>query len=238
MQAELVAAIAPAGLSFEMIGPGDEPMVARLRAQGAPAAVLGAALRWTERGWPDFAMYGPIFEAAPRAEVTGGAVDMAGMQVAMRDGAAAAGATVLGAAARRYRLADPYDTATQEAAVAEQVRAHCDAIPAEVGARMVEAQRLRDAAFADAVLRARALAGDGRVVLITGTGHARIDRGVPYYLESAAPGLSVVALAFVEAGEAADWRAYAPAPVPFDYLVFTDGHPREDPCIAFRRSRQ
>lgn len=237
LQAELVAAIAPRALSFEMLGPDDERMVARLRAQGAPVAVLGAALRWTERGWPDFTMYGPIFEAAPRAEVTGGAVDMQGMQVAMRDGAGAAGALVLGAAARRYRLDEPYDPATQAAATAEQVRAHCDAIPAEVGARMVEAQRLRDAAFADAVLRARALADDGRVVLIAGAGHARIDRGVPYYLENAAPGLSVVALAFVEVGEAQDWPAYAPAPVPFDYLVFTEGHPREDPCIAFRRSR-
>lgn len=238
LQAELVAAIAPAALSFEMLGPEDERVVARLRAQGAPVAVLGAALRWADRGWPDFAMYGPIFEAAPRAEVTGGAVDMQGMQVAMRDGAGAAGATVLGAAARRYRLEEPYDAATQEAATAEQVRAHCDAIPAEVGARMVEAQRLRDAAFADAVLRARALADDGRVVLIAGAGHARFDRGVPYYLEHAAPGLSVVALAFVEAGEGDDWRAQAPAPVPFDYLVFTEGHPREDPCLAFRRARE
>ena len=239
-QADIVTALAPAGLSFEMVAPEDESMLARLRRERAPAAVLGAALRWEERGWPDFAMYAPIFEAAGRAEVTGGAVDPRILALAMEEGAAVAGRSALGASVVRYGLEADLDEAMLAEAVAEQVRAHCDAIPEALAERMVEAQRVRDAAFADAVLRARALGDDGQVVLIAGKGHGRIDRGVPALVERAAPNLQVVTIAFAEVREGAeDWQAYAgggPSPL-YDYLWFTEAAEREAPCIAFRRSR-
>jgi hypothetical protein len=154
----------------------------------------------------------------------------------MRQGAAAAARTVIGAAGARYGLDAPLAPAELAAATAEQVAAHCGAIPEPVAAMMVEAQRLRDAAFADAALRARAL-GDGAVAVIAGAGHARADRGVPAALRVAEPGLRVASLALVEvtAGEA-DWRAYAAegdGPPLFDYLWFTAPHPRPDPCAAF-----
>ena len=238
LQAELVAMIGPAGLAFEMLTPADEPVVARLRRQGAPAAVLGAALDWEARGWPDFRLYAPIFAAAPDAEITGGAVPMEALRAAMDKGAALAGPAAMGVSARRYRLDIAYGPDVEAEAAADQVRAHCGAIPEAVGRRMMEAQRLRDAAFADAVLRARALGDDGPVVLITGAGHGRIDRGVPMFLETASPGLAVVSVAFVEvqAGQD-DWQAYAGPRPRYDYLWFTPAHPREDPCIAFRQSR-
>lgn len=234
LQAELVASLAPAALSFEMLGPADEGPLARLRRDGADAAVMGAVLRWAERGWPDFALYAPILAAAPGAPVTGGAVAPEALRQAMTAGADAAARPVLGAMAGAYGLAARFDAATQAEAVAEQIRAHCNAVPESVAAGMVEAQRLRDAAFADAVLRARAEGGEGLVVLIAGAGHARTDRGVPAYLEAAAPGLSVVALAFVERGDGVQ----AAAGMPFDYVWFTDPAPREDPCVAFLRSRR
>jgi uncharacterized iron-regulated protein len=234
LQAELVTRLAPAALSFEMLGPGDEGPLARLRRDGADAAAIGAALRWAERGWPDFALYAPILAAAPAVPVTGGAVAPEALREAMATGAEAAARPVLGAMAGAYGLGARFDAATQAEAVAEQIRAHCNAVPESVAAGMVEAQRLRDAAFADAVLRARAEGGGGLVVLIAGAGHARTDRGVPAHLEAAAPGLSVVALAFVErAGD-----AQATAGLPFDYVWLTDPAPREDPCAAFLRSRR
>jgi uncharacterized iron-regulated protein len=101
---------------------------------------------------------------------------------------------------------------------------------------MVEAQRLRDAAFAAAVLRARAMGGDGRVTMIAGSGHARRDRGVPASLAQAAPDLSVASLAMVELREAEDWSAYA-AGYDVDYLWLTAAAEREDPCEAFLRNR-
>ncbi|MFN3614045.1 MAG: ChaN family lipoprotein, partial [Rubrimonas sp.] len=157
------------------------------------------------------------------------------------DGGAEAGARqALGAAAARYGLSEPLPPDQIAAATAEQIAGHCDAIPEATAARMVEAQRLRDAAFADAALRARAYASDGRVVLIAGSGHARRDRAVPAKLRAADPGLDVATLALVEVAAAEDWRAYlgpdADAP-PFDYLWFTARPAREDPCEAFLRGR-
>lgn len=242
-QAWLVAETAPAGLAFEMIPRAMEDMLARLRAEGAPLAVIGAALEWEARGWPDWGLYAPILDAAPDAAITGGELGRAASGHAMQQGAAAAARRDIGAAARLYRLDRPFDAETQAAAVAQQVAAHCDAIPEHVAERMVEAQRLRDAAFADAALRARALGDDGPVALIAGSGHARLDRGAPLFLNTARPDLVVVSLAMVEARDGAeDWRAYAqgpdaPAPV-FDYLWFTAPAAREDPCEAFLRSRR
>jgi uncharacterized iron-regulated protein len=235
-QAWLVSAIRPKGLAFEMIPRSAEGAVARLRREGADTAALAAALDWEARGWPDFALYAPILAAAPAAEVTGGAIDRAGARTAIDAGAAAAARGLIGAAAARYGLDRPLDPADAAEAAQEQVDAHCGAIPEDLAARMVEAQRLRDAAFADALLRARTLGG-GAAVLIAGAGHAREDRGTPAALAAAEPGLAVATLALVEVAEGAeDWRAYGAdadgAPV-FDYLWFTAPHPREDPCLAF-----
>jgi len=237
-QAWLVAKTAPGGLAFEMIPTRLEGAAARLRADGADADALGTALEWESRGWPDWAMYAPIMAAAPQAVVTGGAVERPALAVAMRDGALAGGRAAIGAAAPLYGLETPLPPDAQAAATAEQIAAHCDAIPEAMAAGMVDAQRLRDAAFADAALRARAMAGDAPVALIAGKGHARRDRGAPQALAAAAPGLTVAALALVELGAATDWRAYAGDPPVYDYLWFTAAAEREDPCAAFLESRQ
>lgn len=237
-QAWLVARTAPGGLAFEMIPPRLEGAASRLRADGADADALGAALEWEDRGWPDWAMYAPILAAAPDAVVTGGAVERPALMVAMRDGALAGGRAAIGAAAALYGLETPLSPEARAEATAEQVAAHCDAIPEDMAATMVDAQRLRDAAFADAALRARAMAGDAPVTLIAGAGHARRDRGVPPALAAAAPDLTVAAVALVELDAATDWRAYAGDPPVYDYLWFTAAAEREDPCVAFLESRQ
>jgi uncharacterized iron-regulated protein len=71
--------------------------------------------------------------------------------------------------------------------------------------------------------------GAGPVILITGSGHARVDRAVPFYLREASPDLNVISVAFVEVGNG-EYTADAP----FDYLWFTEPFDRGDPCAAFR----
>ncbi len=247
-QAWLVSQIAPSGLAFEMIPQSSESALATLRAQGADRAEMERALQWRARGWPDFAMYAPILDAAPRAAVTGGAVDRDAAGVAMREGAERAARRAIGAAGARYGLDAQLSAAQLEQATREQVAAHCDAIPESVAQRMVEAQRLRDAAFADAVLRARALGAveadpdrPPRVALIAGSGHARKDRGAPAALRVARPDLSTLSLAMVEVvEETQDWRAYVEGPegAPlYDFVWFTARAERDDPCAAFRAQR-
>jgi uncharacterized iron-regulated protein len=71
-QARIVYDLQPHALVFEMFGPD--------KARGLTpdirdnAIALEAALDWQDSGWPDFAMYYPIFSSAPDAAIFGGAL--------------------------------------------------------------------------------------------------------------------------------------------------------------------
>jgi uncharacterized iron-regulated protein len=98
---------------------------------------------------------------------------------------------------------------------------------------MALAQHGRDAQMARVLVGA----GPEGAVLIAGSGHARLDRGVPYYLALEAPGAPVLSIAFVEVasgktdpGSYADARAGA-----YHYLWFTPRVTDEDPCAAFQK---
>jgi len=218
-QAEAVAALAPSALVFEMLTPAQAGRVTPdLRAD---AAALGAALEWEASGWPDFAMYHPIFVAAPEAAIYGAAFDREEVSRAAREGAAAA----FGAGASRFgldRALAPDDLADR---VAEQAEAHCDALPEDLLPGMVEAQRLRDAGLARAALEALEETG-GPVAVITGNGHARTDRGMPWHLAAAAPEVTVLSVGQFEAPPGGT--------VPYDLWLVTAPAEREDPCAVFR----
>ena len=101
---------------------------------------------------------------------------------------------------------------------------HCRALPQSQHAPMALAQRARDAAFAQAMLRAPA---GTRVVLIAGNGHVRSDIGVPHYLRAAGVERArIAAIGFIEPGDDA---------VAYDISRVTPAAPRDDPCKAFRR---
>ncbi|MGY6634877.1 MAG: ChaN family lipoprotein [Alkalilacustris sp.] len=221
-QAEAVAALRPAALVFEMLlADQAEAVTADLRGD---AEALGAALGWEARGWPDFAMYHPIFTAAPEAVVVGGDVPREDVRLALSDGAAAVFARLFEDDPARFGLDAPLPADEQAEREALQGSAHCDALPEAVLPGMVEAQRLRDAALARAAIRAMEDTG-GPVVVIAGTGHARRDWGVPAALAVAAPDLTVISVGQLE-GPA------QPEP-PFDLVRRTPPAEREDPCAAF-----
>lgn len=221
-QAKLVAALAPAGLAFEMVPRAKEDAANAARAEGADP---GAALDWAGSGWPDWAMYRPIFEAAPEARIAGGGAPRETLRSAAKVGAAGA----FGAEAARFGLDAPLAPATAEAMLEEQAEAHCGALPDAMLPGMVEVQRLRDADFAAAALRL-VEAGHSPAALITGNGHARTDRGAPAYLRRAAPGLSVLSVGMIEATEEAEAG-------PFDFTIWTAPHERGDPCAALLERR-
>ena len=110
------------------------------------------------------------------------------------------------------------------------VDGHCGIRPSEgMLAGMVEAQRARDARLATSMEEA----GRSGAVLITGNGHARRDRGAPYYLSSASRE-SLLVIAFVEvAPDRFDPQAYFSAGA-FDLIWFTPRAERGDPCAALR----
>ncbi|MEP2641305.1 ChaN family lipoprotein [Roseobacter sp.] len=218
-QAEWVAALAPKALVFEMLTT-DQAARATDDARQTQGT-LQAALGWDAAGWPDFAMYYPIFTAAPEAAIYGAGVPRDDIRGVMEHDVTA----IFGAAdAARFGLDAPLPLAQQTARQALQAQAHCDALPQMLLPMMVSVQRLRDASLARAALAAFAETG-GPVVVITGNGHARTDWGAPVYLRHADPALDVIAIGQGEAGQ-------DPAGA-FDGTVDGAAVDRGDPCDAF-----
>lgn len=186
----------------------------------ADEAGLRETLGWDDKGWPDFAWYYPIFAAVEDPAIYGGDLGRETIRRAVREGAA----EVLGPSAEMFDLDAPLPEEQQARREREQAAAHCNALPENLLPGMVEAQRLRDAAMARAVIAAHAETG-GPVVVITGNGHARNDWGVPQALAQAAPQLDVISVA--------QFEEEAPPDPPYDYWLVTDPAPRPDPCEAF-----
>lgn len=98
---------------------------------------------------------------------------------------------------------------------------HCGFLPDAALPAMARAQIARDVVMADILIRHQARG----VVLLTGNGHARVDLGVPYWL-NADGGKVAIGIGLLEAdarGPPADAGA-------FDFYVETPAQPRADPC--------
>jgi uncharacterized iron-regulated protein len=238
LQAWLLRALIAAGrrpaVGFEMFTVDDAPAIARqLAAHPTDAVGLAEAVNWQRSGWPDWAMYEPIVEAALQAKLPVVATNLspATTRSLSQSGAAALDAAFMD----RYGLDRPPAPDTQ-AAMAEEIRAsHCGYASERQANAMLLVQRARDAQMAESL--AAAGQQDG-AVLIAGAGHVRRDYGIPTYLASRAPGASVVSVAFLEVSQdkleptayAARFRWHT---FPFYYVWFTPRVDDVDPCAAF-----
>ncbi|MEM6940053.1 MAG: ChaN family lipoprotein [Pseudomonadota bacterium] len=220
-QAALIEKLQPRAVVFEMLSPRQALQVSSYTADDLTD--LGTEIGWEEAGWPDFAIYQPIFEALGAVRAVGAAAPRAQVRAAFQQGAAA----VFEGDAAQFGL----DTALPEPELSArkqmQFEAHCEAMPLEMMGGMVEAQRLRDAHFAARTLIALAAHG-GPVAVITGNGHARRDWGMPVKLAAAAPDARVLSIGFVEAPAPADDPRY-------DITIVTAAAERGDPCDAFKQ---
>lgn len=230
-------AVGVGGLAFEMIPEHREAdAAAHLESvEGeARAAGLGAAIGWEESGWPDWALYAPIVAAAPNAIVTGGGIERNALRAFAKDPSG-------WPRAEDYGVTSPLGAQEQAVRQAEQIAAHCDALPSEFAPVMVTAQRIWDASFAAAALRAKA--ETGATVAILGNGHARRDRGAPLALSHVAPEATVGAVGMVEVAE--DPQSLTQAAMVeaatgsgrFDFVLFTPVVERDDPCAAFDKPK-
>jgi uncharacterized iron-regulated protein len=143
----------------------------------------------------------------------------------MREGGAAAAPAPLGDYMRRAPLEGPGLAALD----ATLLGSHCGQLPPQMVPTLRLSQEARDAAMADALLRA---GKDGPAWLLAGDGHVRRDYGVPRFLERLAPGKRVLSVGFVERepdGSPPDAAARAP----YDVVWLTDRAEREDPCKDF-----
>lgn len=238
IQTVLVRALLAAGrrpaVAFEMFTADDAGPIARhLAAAPRDAAGLAAAVAWERSGWPDWAYYEPIAQAALDAGLPIVAANLAPATVrALARGNRSALPPGLAA---RHALDQPLPDGGEAALASELYDAHCGHIPVARMDGMVLAQRARDATLADGMLQA---ALDG-AVLIAGAAHVRTDRGVPAYLRARTPGASIAAVAALEVREGwtrpRDYAAAYGGRLPFDWVWFTPRMGDGDPCARFRR---
>lgn len=233
LQAWLISVFAGAPQSvtvgFEQINSDQAaPLAQYLLEFPGSAADLGAAIAWSESGWPQWSIYEPVFQQA---------LDRGWRPVPLMfasDKSMAIVETGFGAVLDVNALdALQPGTALSPAQIAETEalmrRSHCDKLPEEYLPKMVTIQTARDAHMAW-----KQVESGPRGILIVGDGHARKDLGIPLFLRRLKPGatIKVVSMAEVvpELTAPADYeqalQSYS------DYVLFTQRQEREDPCAT------
>lgn len=220
-QAALIIELAPTAVAFEMLSPGQATIANNTAARGRE---LRDDLEWDSSGWPEWDLYQPVFEAVGDVPIYGMALGETELSRGVSEGAAA----IFGTDAEKFGLTAALPEAEQAAREAHQHVVHCNMLPESMLPGMVEAQRLRDAAFARTALQALRENG-GPVVVVTGSGHARTDWGMPAALRAAAPAVRVASL-----GQLEEEPEQSP---PFDSWMVTEPAQRKDPCETFTTIR-
>jgi uncharacterized iron-regulated protein len=237
LQARLVRAVTASGrrpaLAFEMLDTSQQGAVdAALAGPDRSADAVARAVGWARSGWPPFAIYRPVFAAGVEANLPIVAANLP--RKVVRD-VVESGRSALPEPLRESLARDePLPPALVESLRNEMSASHCGKLPPEMFDPLVLAQRARDAEMAARLLATDT--GQGSI-LVAGAGHVRADRGVPAYLAREAPRRGALAVAFLEVSpDKCSPDAYAEdlstERLPFDYVVFTPGAEREDPCKA------
>lgn len=210
-------------------------------ASNTTADAIANRLDWDQTGWGSFSLYKPIVDAALSAGFTMLPGDPA------KDILKQVSQTGLGALAYSERLrlglTSQFPAGLGTALADDLKSSHCNQLADNDVANMAQAQRYRDAILADNVLKAVDKANGGGAVLITGAGHARTDRGVPYYLRLRASGLKVVSIMLDEVRTGVDNPEDAIPRDPAgksaaDYVWYTARAERADPCLELQRQLQ
>jgi uncharacterized iron-regulated protein len=218
---QFLAAQPTAAVAFEMMDEDDAAALAE--ATSVPGAdELASRVDWAHSGWPDFALYKPIFEVALTAHAK---------LVAAHPSTAHVRASMTGVdadEARSLHIDAPLPEDQVQAQHEEIRESHCGHADTDMLTAMQRAQVYKDAFMARALTRSGV-----PTALITGRGHTRNDRAVPYFLARMQAGMTL-SIVFIDVDdqrltpEAYDTSA-------FDFVVFTPRVSDEDPCETFRK---
>ena len=235
IRARLIAAIAATGVHpavvFEQFDPDRDAALLSAQKFGTDSDRLADAGHLDRKGW-SWPLHKPIIDVALKLGLPVRAGNVPRAMFPADPSAADKDRSALW----YPRLHEARWSEAQAAALrADIVEAHCGKLPETIVPRIVLAQRVRDAAMAQALVDD---ATSGGAILSAGNGHVRADLGVPVYLH--APGLhdssaSSVSLGMIEVNaddeRASDFPRQIVAANPgFDYIWFTPPAAREDPC--------
>ncbi len=236
LQAWILSQSANAGdqVAFEMVPESFEEDMLASWSDEADLNAFAKTLKWEERGWYQFEIYRPIFEAMqqksalPAAGATDREIERKASQTSFDD--------LVGAPrALEMALSQPIPGRFMKELRKSIVEGHCNMMEAKDTDPIVNVQRVRDAFLANGLMSP----GPQRRFLITGNGHIRRDYGVPFYLrlrgESAG---DVVSIGIVEVAEGEEsprqYFSFTGMGSPtLDYVWFTPRVDDLDPCEKF-----
>lgn len=176
VQAEVIRRIRPKSVAFEMVNTDQQEALNQL--VDRPSDEWDQALAWSQRGWPDFELYRPVFKAA--LEV--GAKLIAAHPAPVILAPLKLGGDLPHPLRERLKLDEPLPQEQREALM-ENIRiAHCGHAPPALTEAMLKAQRLKDAWMSEALLSAPSPS-----LLIVGRGHVHPKRGIPWALQQLKP---------------------------------------------------
>lgn len=219
-------------VAWEMFPSTVQPALSKYLEQKSPSAAgIAGAVSWKRSGWPAWTIYEPIARAALAARLP---LVAAGIQrselfkaIHGSDGAAT-----------REAAAPALPAAAVEELKKEVQESHCGHAGDRMVRMMVLAQQHRDRHMAARMTGAAA--SPLGAVLIAGNGHARKDRGVPFYLTLGA-GEELASLGILEVRHGVARPAayvHSRPDQPFDFIWFTVRVDNEDPCEKFKKQLQ
>jgi uncharacterized iron-regulated protein len=241
LQAELIDALVRRGrhpvVALEMLDSDDQANVdTSARANPGSVEAFFKAVAWDKKGWPPASEYAPIVRSALGSGLPIVAANMtsAETKALVHHGIGALDPERV----VRLGLATPMPKELAASLRLELADSHCGMLPDAMFDPMVLAQSARDAEMAETLLASGKQSG---AVLIAGTGHVRVDRGVPWQLARRGE-TGAVSVAFTEVEHAdlepsryaANWHAEA---LPFTYVWFTPRATDEDPCQGMRKAK-
>lgn len=230
IQARLIRTMTEAGrkpaVVLEMVPQDLQSELDAFEAEGSQdVAELGRRLKWEERGWPNWSTYQPIAEAALGAKLRLHAGDLDREEI-----------RAIGRGDIPFEAAATYSDAMRDGLSEELRVSHCNLLPDEAIAPMIKVQQARDTAMATAMLEYGVEDG---AVLISGSGHARKDRGVPFVLTARDPDKSIVSIGLMEVQDGmtdfADYPGEGETALPFDFVMFTARANDVDHCAALKK---
>ena len=238
-QAWVLKQLAGAGskviVAFEMINESQGELI-KSRKLSDTKELLGL-LNKVESGWQYESFYTPVFDTVISAgfPIVAANLDRKTIvKIVMK------GSEHIPADLKKILDSSTLDKSQYDSLAKEIEESHCNMINQQMIDGMMAGQKVRDAVMALALARI----DDAFVkVLIAGSGHARRDRGVPfYYLRNAGkkPGGAILSMSWIEVEEKqVDPREYAKRwntdTLPFNYVWFTAAADRPDPCEEFRK---
>ncbi len=190
---------------------------------------IAARLEWSKSGWPDFAMYKPIFDIALKHRLTLRAGNLEKSTIRRLGGRV--GSRLTDHERAQLGLNEPLPEETAKSQLKEIAESHCNMMPETVLPLMADIQRARDHVMASAVMDP---ANEDGAVLIAGAGHTRLDWGVGFLIGDDKPD-RLLSLAFWEVFEGATEADFGK---PHHHVgIVTPRSEIKDHCAVFKKQR-